>query len=61
MATISELMSEQARRRLLERLAELAETERLLAERGQQKPPPIPPALDDLAERERARLPHALP
>jgi hypothetical protein len=40
--SIGELMTEQARRRLLERLAELAEIERLAAERGQQQPPPPP-------------------
>ena len=51
MTAIADLLSPADRERLAG-LAELRETQRLIAERGQQKPPPVPPTLDDLAERE---------
>jgi hypothetical protein len=51
MTAIADMLSARDRERLTARMAEIRETERLLSERGQQRPPPAPPALDDLASR----------
>jgi hypothetical protein len=49
---IADLISPRNRKQLLDRLAELAEVDRLVREPGGQRPPDQPPALAELAERD---------
>jgi hypothetical protein len=49
---LADMLPARDRERLAARLAELRQTAQLTIERSQQRPAPVPPALDDLAARE---------
>ena len=51
MTSIADLLNPAARQRLLERERELRELDRLIRERGQNRPADPPPALNAITER----------